>query len=304
MSQIMTPQKNSRFAELVRQRRANMGRRGLRRKAPRWLYPVAIERLYKNRLLDKVDAYEAEVKRLLLARIPALHAAADVNLRADDFLDDIKTIIASLSVAAAGIFSDAENVAAGIALQVANFNDNQYKKVIRSTLGVDPISNDAFLKTRLKGFAVANAALIKDIPAKSTKDIEGLVIRGLMGGATIRDLQRDIRKHLKSTKARARLIARDQTGKLNAQLAEVRQVRAGVDEYIWNTVDDERVRPSHDELEGKVCKWADPSVYRNIGEAEWRSRSSIGGYIGHPGTDYQCRCFAEPIIEDLIDESE
>lgn len=114
-------------------------------------------------------------------------------------------------------------------------------------------------------------------------------------------MQRNIQGRFKVSRARARLIARDQTGKLNAALTEARQKRIGVEEYIWQSVEDERVRENHRVLDGKICRWDDPTVYRNPGETEWRSRSSIGAFVGHPGEDYQCRCFAEPRMEEIID---
>jgi len=297
------PKNNSKFLERIRARRAQKGRKGLRRRAPRWLHPSAIERQYMKTLLRMVDDLEANTKQLLIARLPSLHTQADVNLRSDDFVDDLKAIMQALAVASFSIFQNAENMAMNVGFQIANFNDEQYKRIINATLGVNPLSNDVFLRTRLKAFARQNAVLIKSIPEQLLKDVEGVATRGLTNGQTIREIEREIAQRFKVTRARARLIARDQTGKLNAQLTEIRQTRIGVDEYIWNSVEDERVRDSHRVLDGKICKWGDDTVYREPNETEWKQRSSLQGYVGTPGSDYQCRCFAEPIMGDLIDES-
>lgn len=300
---MKTNQPNSKFLEKIRARRLQIGRKGLRRRAPRWLHPVAIERSYKNALLDKVVDFEENIETLLIARLPSLVLQADTNLRADDFIDDLKAIMQALAVASFTVFQNVESFALNFGFKIANFNEAQYKRIISATLGVNPLSNDAFLQTRLKAFARANAVLIKSIPDQLLKEVEGIAMRGLTGGASVRDMEREIAQRFKVTRARARLIARDQTGKLNAQLTEIRQVRIGVDEYIWNSVEDERVRDSHRVLDGKICKWGDDSVYREPNEKEWKSRTSLQGYVGTPGSDYQCRCFAEPIMGDLIDES-
>ena len=76
-----------------------------------------------------------------------------------------------------------------------------------------------------------------------------------------------------------RRITRDQTQKLNANLNEQRQRQLGVTQYIWRTSEDERVRVTHSDNNGKTFDWASPPAV-----------------TGHPGFDVQCRCISEPII--------
>lgn len=83
---------------------------------------------------------------------------------------------------------------------------------------------------------------------------------------------------------RAELIARDQTLKLNGQLTKIRMQNAGVEEYIWTTSGDERVRETHAAQEGKRFRWDVPPQD-----------------TGHPGDDFQCRCTAYPVIQGLND---
>lgn len=296
-------QQNSKFLEQVRQRNAQQGRKGLRRRGKRWLHPVAIERSYLNYLVQLIDDMEEAVVALLFGRLPQLHAAAEVNLRVDDFVDDIEEIMQALLVNSGSIFGESEQVASGIGTQISSFNDSQYRQIIQGTLGVNPLQNDPYLQTRLKAFTRQNAILIKSLPANALKDIEGIASRGLTGGKTVNEIQGEIRRKFDTTRARARLIARDQTSKLNAQLTEVRQKRIGIKEYIWNDASDERVRDSHSVLDGMICSWDDATIYRRPGTTEWLKRSSIGGYIGHPGTDFQCRCWAEPVLGDIIDDT-
>jgi SPP1 gp7 family putative phage head morphogenesis protein len=49
--------------------------------------------------------------------------------------------------------------------------------------------------------------------------------------------------------------------------------------YIWHTAEDEKVRPSHAERDGKVFDFAHPPIG------------------GNPGDDYNCRCTAETISD-------
>jgi SPP1 gp7 family putative phage head morphogenesis protein len=81
---------------------------------------------------------------------------------------------------------------------------------------------------------------------------------------------------------RAKLIARDQTAKLNSDLNRFRQDQAGVDKYVWRTSQDERVRARHRGLEGKVYEWGEPT----------------GAEDGlPPGQPIQCRCVAQGVVE-------
>lgn len=57
--------------------------------------------------------------------------------------------------------------------------------------------------------------------------------------------------------------------------------QAGItDQYVWRTLRDERVRPSHRMNDGRVFSWSDPPA------------------TGHPGEDYNCRCEAVPFVAD------
>ena len=89
--------------------------------------------------------------------------------------------------------------------------------------------------------------------------------------------------------SRAELIARDQTTKLLGGLNEARQREAGITQYAWCTSRDDRVRgdpsgqypnadPSHYALDGQIFSWDDPPE------------------PGPPGSDFQCRCSATPIL--------
>lgn len=86
---------------------------------------------------------------------------------------------------------------------------------------------------------------------------------------------------------RAELIAVDQTLKLASAITQARQTAAGVTSYTWSTSLDERVRPSHAELEGQEFDWNDPPITNDDGDTN------------HPGEDYRCRCVAIPVVDEL-----
>ncbi len=100
----------------------------------------------------------------------------------------------------------------------------------------------------------------------------------------VEELKKQLLERGDVSQSRAELIARDQTLKLNGQINKARQTRAGVTEYVWSTSGDERVRPEHAELDGRTFSWDD----------------DVGGEAP-PGTAFQCRCVAIPVIPELDD---
>jgi len=104
----------------------------------------------------------------------------------------------------------------------------------------------------------------------------------LVNGTSLRDLRRIILDRTDASVSRANLIARDQIGKLNGQLAGYRQQNAGIKSYVWRSMADERVRPTHQDFDGKTYTW------------------KKGSPEGHPGFPIQCRCVADPILPEAL----
>lgn len=107
-------------------------------------------------------------------------------------------------------------------------------------------------------------------------------------GARVEQLARHIEETTNATASRARLLARDQTLKLNAEITQARHQAAGVTEYVWRASRDERVRQTHKDLDGTRQRYALPPV------VDLRT-----GRRANPGDDYQCRCTADPVIPGL-----
>jgi SPP1 gp7 family putative phage head morphogenesis protein len=79
---------------------------------------------------------------------------------------------------------------------------------------------------------------------------------------------------------RASVIAIDQTLKLNSATRTAQMLEAGITEYTWRTVGDERVRGEHKALDGQRFK---------VGVGE------------QPGEAILCRCVAVPVVKSRDD---
>lgn len=162
----------------------------------------------------------------------------------------------------------------------------EWKKVISKTLGID-IREDYYLgefyKEYLNYWVEENVGLIKTLPQDSLGKMRDIVYDGFVKGMTTKDMAKAINREYHNGLRHALFIARDQTAKLNADITKAQQQDAGIKEYIWSTVGDERVRESHKRLNGKKFSWDDPP-------------ETDGGRRCHPGKDYNCRCIARPVF--------
>jgi len=134
-----------------------------------------------------------------------------------------------------------------------------------------------------------NVGLIKTIPRENLETFRTGLVALLTQDASWKQIQALIDKKFSGAKVRAALIARDQVGKINASVDEYHQRVIGVRRYRWRTMGDGAVRSEHRKLNGTLQSWDKPPIV---------DRKT--GRRAHPGQDYQCRCYAEPVLADVV----
>lgn len=272
--------------------------RRTRRRIPRAISPTMIERDYAReigRLVDRVRLVFADVMRnapalLEGARRERLDAGEPGRLRA--LIEEAKTRLTSAIDLRA-----IEELARMTARRTELHQKAQLIRQARTALGVDVLFTDRKLAAAMEGFVAENVTLIRTIPIEVATGIEKLITRGASSGMLWRDIAKDVEGQFGMGRQRAQLIARDQVGKFYGQVNETRQKEVGLDDYIWRTARDRRVRGtpggafpnvkhSHYVREGQRFKWSAPPP------------------DGHPGEPILCRCYAEPSFEKLFAEFE
>ena len=202
--------------------------------------------------------------------------------------------------------SEVERSASLIAVDLYSQNRNQWRKIQKAMIGVESIGqNEAWAGDMLQGWINSNVGLMEKLAADTATNVEGIVSRGLQTGLRSTEIAKQLTGklgELEKRKNHAKFVARDQIAKLNGQITQARQTELGVSRYVWRTSLDERVRPSHLVLQGRTCDWSNSSVViQPDGDRIQRSSLSPSGFEGHPGEDYQCRCYAEPVLDDLVE---
>lgn len=258
---------------------------------PRQTRPSAIERDYA-RALVRVAVDTKQALKPLLAELPALLRSARAEIlrvdcgplrhdagEAKRARDLIAQSLASVQLPDPAISGLAETFADRTAVH----QRGQMARQTRAALGVDVFAGDGNLAAAREVFVAENAQLIKSLPAKTIEEIEGIVLRGASSGTLHKDVAKEIAARFNVQKSRAKLIARDQIGKYYAKVNSTRHRAMGIEEFIWRTVGDERVRDEHQSINGRKFRYPDGAP----GE-------------GLPGEPILCRCFADPVFDALL----
>jgi SPP1 gp7 family putative phage head morphogenesis protein len=174
-------------------------------------------------------------------------------------------------------------------------------RVIREAIGVDVtrlLEGDHRLRATMRAATDANIALIKSIPPTYFDRVLETVSSGWTQGMRWESLVEQIQHDGDVTENRAKVIARDQTAKMNSAFNRERQQQVGIEKYEWQTSGDERVRGNpagkypdaesdHWDLDGKVFRWDEPGP----------CKGTISGEPCHPGEDIEDRCVAIPYVD-------
>lgn len=256
-------------------------------------YPAALERQYKG----ITDAYMKIVNQVVSEHLPKIKEAAAAEKASAPRADGINDLMATIQSVFSVMGEDLEkrldefNIYAKLkelSELTTKLSIRQWKRVVSETLGLDIFDDyysGQFYQEMLDYWVSQNVGLIKTIPQNTLGEMREIVYEGYRNGRTTTAILKEIQRTYSVNKKHARLIARDQMAKLNADLTKRQQTDAGVEEYKWSDSRDGRVRPRHKHLNGKTFRWDDPPVV-----------DTKTGRRAHPGEDYQCRCVALPVF--------
>lgn len=250
--------------------------------------PLAVERAYVADLREIVRAIRDDIEELIIPELDVL--TREAGIRSDESRYDIVDVGAYVDTLRGRLTAritnkhlrDLEGKVREYFNATSKNNRLQLIRQIRRMISIDAFPRDTALAQMVQNFTRWNADLITTMTGDYVNQVSTIVRQGVQAGDRPVRIARLIRERFAVTEARAAFIARDQVNKLNGNLTMTRQASLGLDKYIWRTSLDERVRESHLEKEGRIYKWSDPP-----------------NDTGHPGHDFNCRCHAEPYIEEF-----
>lgn len=268
-----------------------------RKRLPRQRQPFAVERRYARRLRKLVKALRKPVVAAL-AKLAAEAKKADALVVVDgvvarrDAKRNVDPVTRSLSGVKAQFDTTVKKAAPGLIAQgfadeTVTFASKASAEVFRGVVEIDAGDLDVPTTQWTKD----NARLIVRLADDLYDGIAKVIEDGWISGTPTPKIAGEVAGRFGIADRRAKLIARDQIGSLNARVTEKRQADLGISEYTWRNVGDERVRGRPDGLyprakyshwarEGEVFSWSKPPP------------------DGHPGRPIACRCYAEPVLPD------
>lgn len=156
----------------------------------------------------------------------------------------------------------------------------------RRSFGIDVFGNSQQMRNYLDAATYQNATLITSIPSQYLEQVSNIVMANMRAGMRPSYIEAALKQQFGVTSRRAKLIARDQTAKVQGELNKRKQTGAGFSYFRWVDSHDQRVRHRHREIADKVTDYG-KGVYR------WDDLPlSDKGEPIQPGSDYQCRCVA------------
>lgn len=239
--------------------------------------PTSARREYNKALLAFFRSFNTIAEEELF---PALTTS---SLKQDAFSDFQSIYQRILNRAQAALLNLIPHIET-FSTQVGVFTDTQVSLLLQSATGVAPDLMPSQVLPQVNAWKEQHNAFIRSLPEDLVQQVQATIAKGLDQGSSPTTLRKDLQERFGINRRRASLIARTEAGQLHAQLSKTRLTSLGVEEYIWRTAQDERVRSSHEHLDGTVQRYDSPPDE------------------GNPGESFQCRCEDIPLLDSLIEE--
>lgn len=250
--------------------------------------PKSVEVFYYKKLKQLANQMKQEVASRLIPLILEKPTTNDANI------PEILVILQAIRDRFSNLDWFASNVANDVVNKVDENSRTKFIQGVNSSVGVNMVR---VLKQEGLSDIVAlqkqkNKVLIKSIPEQFFNDIEIQIQNGFGQGLRPEQIARNINgiKDISSSfgklENRCKLIARNEISTINSTITKKRYENLGVKKAIWRSSNDERVRDSHANRDGKEYDLA-KGCY-----------DSIDGIWIQAGMEINCRCTFTPIFDD------
>lgn len=260
-------------------RARSLGLASRRRRVPRARPPTLIESDYAGRLVAMLARARATYERLLPAIVADLPRRLDegTTTRARSALEQARAEAEGATNA-----TQLEGLTRDFGRRVSGHHRGELQRQTRAALGVEPLLLDPRIPGTIEGFVHENASLIRSLGNRTLDDLENIIVRAYASGTRAEAVAEEIAKRFDVAERHARLIARDQIGKLHSRVTEARHAEIGLASFEWHSLKRPTARPAHVARHGKRFRYDNPPA------------------DGLPGEAILCSCLQHPVFDDII----
>lgn len=175
--------------------------------------------------------------------------------------------------------------------KVDRYNKDQFYSKLEGAIGISQqqlVAQEA-MKATTNALVLETAQWAKKLRDDTLEFFTANTLRMMALGTDYETILSEFKKTGKEKRNHAQFIARNQIASFNSISSKIRAQNVGITQAIWRTSKDERVRRCHAVREGKQYDLSE-GLY-----------SSCDGKTLQVGTDYNCRCYAEFIIDGVND---
>ena len=252
----------------------------------------SVERSYFKDIARLVNLIFADVKKEIDPKLSGWIGESQDSLTVDSPESELTALINKLKAkySSRTFTSEYKSAAENTAGRTSKVNRAQTKAQL-DAVGINIFKDTPSLGKFLKSFTARNVSLIRTVPDQALTSVQTVIESGIASGLRIEEIQKQLfyiikpedgasSSEFRKARNRAALIARDQVLTFSQQLSKARQTENGVSRFVWRTVGDERVRPLHEDRDGKEYAW----------------ETGAGAQDPYPGSGINCRCSPEPVL--------
>lgn len=259
--------------------------------------------------------YSSRIIDFLKARYPNRNANDSFNQ--DDFGTEFNLFMRKIekefeaSTVSAVIAVDLSRIMTRIANFILQFNEEEVAAYMKEITGVPFYGTVEWWDALRESWVNQATTRVAGNVNKFYTSTREMVFEAVKANKTFEEVLEMIKAADESlTEKKAEFLARDLTGELNGEVERNLQLSIGISEYLWQTMNDEKVRgkpggaypdaiPSHWSIDSRVCSWSDSSIVSLDAGRTWVQRTELMPRL-HPGMDWQCRCRGTPFSAELL----
>lgn len=158
-------------------------------------------------------------------------------------------------------------------------------------LGIDQkrLARDENMNEQTKALILETEQWARKLRDETLEQYTTETLRAMSLGEGVDSINKKFSGAMSKRKNNAKMVARTQVSTFNSITTKIRAQNLGIEKAKWVTGGDRRVRPSHEDRDGKEFDLS-KGLYSKL-DGKWLL----------PGTDYQCRCTYDLIIpKELI----